>query len=767
LEQEYLVSIWQFGSIAAVLLTFAGFAALEVGLVRPKNTAAVAGAKLGGALACALVFATVGGRIMFRTSSMQLYQLAIGCTMAMTASSIATGAVAERMSFRAQLALVGLAGGLVFPAIARWGWIGGWLASRHFLDAGGATVVHAFAGATALGAVIVVGPRKARFGRGGEVRKIPGSSAALAVAGVITIWVGWVGWVVPGAVPPLGHMVLASSLAASAGGIVGLAGSAFRGGRVHVDVGARGLVAGLVGCSAMAPLAGAPLALVAGAVAALVMLLVDLLLARLRVDDATGVVGVHLGGGLVGTAAAGFIAHADFAVQLEGFAVCAGVAGAAAIATVLVTRLVMRIRVSADEEAEGLNVAIHGVLPEGADVAPVEVDVKFEPVAPSFEAFAEVAHIVVDAEGMVKATNPAASAIFGYAEREFLKGVNALHLFATPRGKAPMDAAGLDKLVGAAVARELAGVRRTGEEFHMEVSVQRTDEGLLSLSMRDITKRKQAEEGLDRALDEIQRRLERELDAAKVTIGSLVPGETVPPPGCELSAHKDRGRFLGTYFSEDGPSIIMFIGDVVDERKSALVDDDEGYGGSDYTHGLLLGDPAYSPARQLKNFAEVLNRIVLETGKGALLVQLSLTMVNLASGEMTWLDAGYPAPVTVKAQGKVVSLIGGDGTALGGTNNPSFLTRDLKLDSGDMVVLATDGITDAYSRSRKPFSARELRRLLGNANDVAALKDQILDRAHLVARDRGDEAHHSVLVFRREAVQTASRRRELPGVAAS
>ena len=754
-------------SATLLLLVPAGFATLEAGLLRPKNGASAALTKLTDTLIAATVYWICGFAVMFGTAADGVFAAGalpdslaknlVSLLFCVTAVTIVTGAVAERVSFLATVVLVALFAGLVYPVYGHWAWGGGFLQRAGFFDAAGAATVHTLGGAMALAGLIVVGNRAGRYTRRGNVVRFGGASVPLASLGFFLLWVGFLGWTTGAAamhdawslVP---RVVLSTLLSGAAGGITALAVGWTRRRVPELETLLRGGIAGLVavtgGCTLFSPAAS----LVVGAVAAVVMLALDGLWARLRVDDAIGVVAVHLGGGVWGTLAVALFGSSSFgrgvggqlALQLYGVAVAGAWGFGVSFLAFKGWSLVGRLRISPEEEFVGLSVTEHQAGTELMDLMDALEEVarhETPDAATMAEPFAEVAHVAIDARGAITFTNPTASAIFGYAETEFTR-VAPGSLFVD--GELPETSD---------VPTEARGMRRTGEDFPMEiwrgVTIIPGSETVLAVHcMKDITWRKEKEEGQNRPPAEIRRRFEREIDATPVV--RVLPEAHAYVLGSEVAAVVPPGaaEWFGYFRDDVGKSLTFYAGEVTWQPASAVslltgVVDDRTHGAEDM-HGLYLGREGQPPERQLRNLAEVLNRIALRTGRGEVQIGMTLLFVDLKNGEARFLGAGAPTPIYWKS-GRAVKELGGAGTAFGVSYEPEFDLRSLRLSPGDIVVTVSGGLLETFTPEGKLFRAGELKKIVGAHRDVRHIRDEIAARTRAIWKDRAGE--HAVMVF--------------------
>ena len=374
-----------------------GFTALESGLVRSKNSINVAIKNFANFLVAASLFWLFGFGVMFGsdegglvgTSSFLfdgdgafltaffLFQLGfIG-----TATTLMSGAVAERMRFGGYLVLATFVAAITYPVFGHWAWgdatltgggSDGWLRELGFVDFAGSTVVHSVGGWVALAAIIIVGPRIGRFGRGAV--PIRADYLPLTTVGVFVLWVGWYGFNGGsrfGLTADVPAVILNTTLAATFGGLVGMALTWRLDRRPDVVTIMNASLAGLVAITASAHIMSPWKAAVIGGVAAVVMRLVTRALERWRIDDAVGAVPVHLGAGIWGTLAVGLLGDPDafpvasgnleqVGIQLVGVGVAfAWAFGLGFLVLSLIDRQ-LPFRIDAEGEIAGLNIAEHG-----------------------------------------------------------------------------------------------------------------------------------------------------------------------------------------------------------------------------------------------------------------------------------------------------------------------------------------------------------------------------------------------------------------------
>jgi Amt family ammonium transporter len=299
-----------------------------------------------------------------------------------TAATIVSGAVAERIKYVSFIVFSFLLVAFVYPVTGHWIWGGGWLAQLGFWDFAGSTAVHSVGAWAALAGVLVLGPRIGKFAKDGTVRPIPGHNMTSAMTGALVLWLGWFGFnpgstmaADPGAIS---HIVVTTNLAAAAGALSATAVAWAMLGKPDVGMTINGALAGLVGITAGCAFVSPGSSLVIGAIAGALVVLGVQFFDRLRIDDPVGALAVHGIGGIFGTLAVGLFAQDAIAPGTTGnglffgggFSLLAkqaiGVAavGATVFAISLVLWLIIKatigVRVSEQEELEGLDIGEHG-----------------------------------------------------------------------------------------------------------------------------------------------------------------------------------------------------------------------------------------------------------------------------------------------------------------------------------------------------------------------------------------------------------------------
>jgi len=300
-----------------------------------------------------------------------------------TAATIVSGAVAERIKYGSFILFSFVLVAVIYPISGHWIWGGGWLASLGFWDFAGSTVVHSVGGWAALAGVIVLGPRMGKF-RDGKVHPIPGHSMPLATIGVFVLWLGWFGFN-PGstmAADPeaIARICITTNSAAAAGLLASTIVAWIALGKPDLSMTINGCLAGLVAVTASCAYISVGSALIIGTVAGVIVVFAVLMFDRLRLDDPVGALSVHLVNGIFGTIAVGLFAQDQFipnttgnglfyggglgllGSQLAGVAAVAVFAFAISYAAWQILNLTMGIRVTGEEEHEGLDIGEHGMV---------------------------------------------------------------------------------------------------------------------------------------------------------------------------------------------------------------------------------------------------------------------------------------------------------------------------------------------------------------------------------------------------------------------
>ncbi len=400
--------IWVLLSAFLVFLMQGGFAMVEAGLCRAKNAVNLMMKNLMDFSIGSIAFFAVGFAIMFgadkggfigssgfflsgESYDVSTYLLFIfQMVFAATAATIVSGAVAERLKIKAYLVYAIVVCALIYPVYGHWVWGGGWLSNLSFglghLDFAGSGVVHAMGGFIGLAGTIVLGPRIGKFAKDGSPRAIPGHSVVLAALGTFLLWFGWFGFnagsTLSGHELRIAVISVNTALAASAGAIIAMLIVWLKTKKWDVPMGLNGALAGLVAITAPCAWVEGWAAIVIGAIAGLVVVSGVYFLERRGIDDPVGAVSVHGLNGVWGLIAVGLFADGTYGnyttegplatglfygggweqliAQLIGVVACVAWAFILGFILFKVMDKLFGIRVSPQEEIEGLDLIEHG-----------------------------------------------------------------------------------------------------------------------------------------------------------------------------------------------------------------------------------------------------------------------------------------------------------------------------------------------------------------------------------------------------------------------
>jgi Amt family ammonium transporter len=300
---------------------------------------------------------------------------------AATAATIVSGAVAERIKLTSYILFTLVIVGFIYPVVGMWKWGGGWLNSISadlpaFYDFAGSTIVHSLGGWAALAGVIVLGPRIGKY-VDGKINPIPGHSIPLATIGVFLLWLGWFGFnggSVLSANPGLTSLVLVTTcLAAAAGAMGALITSAAYLKTFDLSMVLNGILGGLVGITAGADVMSPTEAILIGLIAGSAVVFAVVFFDKIKVDDPVGATSVHLVCGVLGTLFVGIFGDKGFGgtaegagmpqliAQLIGVIAVAGFVFPISYIVFMIISKTVGLRVHAKEEIEGLDIAEHGM----------------------------------------------------------------------------------------------------------------------------------------------------------------------------------------------------------------------------------------------------------------------------------------------------------------------------------------------------------------------------------------------------------------------
>jgi ammonium transporter, Amt family len=406
--------------IAGMLVFFMnlGFATVESGLCRAKNTATILAKNFIVFAASSIAFLIIGWGLMFgdgtpffgtqglwfvggadnspaMADSYKGDYSALNWTgiplwtkfffqlvFAGTAATIVSGAVAERIKFGAFYIFTFLMVGLIYPITGHWIWGGGWLAKLGMFDFAGSTVVHSVGGWAALAGIIVLGPRIGKYSKDGKALPIPGHSMTSATLGVFVLWFGWFGFN-PGSTmaadaAAIGRIAVATNTAGAAAAISASITAWMLLGKPDLSMMLNGALAGLVAITAPCAFVSIQSSLIIGLIAGVLVVFAVLFFDKVKIDDPVGATSVHLVCGVFGTLCVGLFAQDHFTPNTTGNGLffgggagllmkqLVGVGGVGAFVFALslviwkIIDAIVGVRVSAEEEIEGLDIGEHG-----------------------------------------------------------------------------------------------------------------------------------------------------------------------------------------------------------------------------------------------------------------------------------------------------------------------------------------------------------------------------------------------------------------------
>lgn len=376
-----------------VMWMAAGFAMLEMGLVRSKNVSMqglknIALYSIAGIMfwitGYNLMYTGVDGGFMgsfgpysfpdvgadtgdagYSVASDWFFQMVFCATTA----SIVSGTIAERIKLWPFLIFVVVLTGVLYPITGSWQWGGGWLAEMGFSDFAGSTLVHSVGGWAALAGAIILGARAGKYGENGSVTPMPGSSIPLATLGMFILWLGWFGFngasqLAMGTIADaadVSRIFANTNLAAAAGAVSAMILVQIVYKKVDVTMVINGALAGLVSITAEPLAPSVPLALVIGAVGGAIVVFAVPLLDKLKIDDVVGAIPVHLLAGIWGTLVTPLSGSGDFITQIIGIVSIGAFTFIASGIVWMILKVTMGIRVSEEDEALGLDKAEVGV----------------------------------------------------------------------------------------------------------------------------------------------------------------------------------------------------------------------------------------------------------------------------------------------------------------------------------------------------------------------------------------------------------------------
>ena len=403
-------TLWVF--LAAILVFFMnlGFASVEAGFARSKNTVNILSKNFIVFAISSLGFLLLGWGLMFGgdnpvigtenlwilggadlsayddtlTSSVPFWgKFFFQLVFCGTAATIVSGAVAERVRYISFIIFSFVLTLVIYPVVGHWVWGGGWLADLGFMDFAGDTVVHSVGGWAALSGAMILGPRIGKYDKNGKPRAIPGHNMSLAVIGLFVLWLGWFGFN-PGSTmsfrnpSDIMHILMTTNTSAIAAVVTSTITAWIFIGKPDLGMTVNGCLAGLVAVTGGCAYFTIEVSLLIGAIAGAFVVFAVMFFDRIKIDDPVGATSVHLGCGVLGTVFVGLFAKEGvtslsnanglfygggfglLGTQLLGIVAVGAFTFAASSVVWLILKKTVGIRVSAEEEIAGLDVGEHG-----------------------------------------------------------------------------------------------------------------------------------------------------------------------------------------------------------------------------------------------------------------------------------------------------------------------------------------------------------------------------------------------------------------------
>jgi len=298
-----------------------------------------------------------------------------------TAATIVSGAVAERIKYFSFIVFSLVLTAVIYPIIGHWIWGGGWLASKGFLDFAGSTQVHSIGGWAALAGILVLGPRIGKYNKDGSANAIPGHNLSLALIGCFVLWLGWFGFN-PGStmaadVDAISRICITTNTAAAFAMVASTITAVLLMGKPDLGMTINGCLAGLVAITAPCAFVSVLSSAIIGAIAGVWVVLAVIMFDKLHVDDPVGATAVHLANGVFGTLCVGLFAESQWmpnkanglffgggftqlSVQVLGIVAVAVTVFTLSLVAWLAIKAIMGLRVSVQEEIQGLDIGEHG-----------------------------------------------------------------------------------------------------------------------------------------------------------------------------------------------------------------------------------------------------------------------------------------------------------------------------------------------------------------------------------------------------------------------
>ena len=403
-------TLWVF--LAAILVFFMnlGFASVEAGFARAKNTVNILSKNFIVFAVSSLGFLLLGWGLMFGgdnpflgtehlfilgRADLSFYDDTLTSTVPFwgkfffqlvfcgTAATIVSGAVAERVKYVSFIVFSFVLTLVIYPIVGHWIWSGGWLADLGFMDFAGDSAVHSVGGWAALAGAVILGPRIGKYGKDGKPKAIPGHNMSLAVIGLFVLWLGWFGFN-PGSTmsfenpSDVMHILMTTNTSAIAAVLTSTVTSWITMGKPDLGMTINGCLAGLVGITGGCAYVSIESSIIIGALSGVLVVFAVIFFDKIKIDDPVGATSVHLGCGVFGTICVGLFAQEGvtslstrnglffgggfglLGTQLLGIVAVGAFVFASSALVWFVLKKTIGIRVSREEEIQGLDIGEHG-----------------------------------------------------------------------------------------------------------------------------------------------------------------------------------------------------------------------------------------------------------------------------------------------------------------------------------------------------------------------------------------------------------------------
>lgn len=403
-------TLWVFLTAILVFFMNLGFASVEAGFARAKNTVNILSKNFIVFAVSSLGFLLLGWGLMFGgdnpfvgtehlfilgNADNSFYDDTLTSTVPFwgkfffqlvfcgTAATIVSGAVAERVKYVSFIVFSFVLTLVIYPIVGHWIWGGGWLADLGFMDFAGDSAVHSVGGWAALAGAVILGPRIGKYGKDGKPKAIPGHNMSLAVIGLFVLWLGWFGFN-PGSTmsfenpSDVMHILMTTNTSAIAAVLTSTATSWITMGKPDLGMTINGCLAGLVGITGGCAYVSIESSIIIGALSGVLVVFAVIFFDKIKIDDPVGATSVHLGCGVFGTICVGLFAQEGvtslstrnglffgggfglLGTQLLGIVAVGAFVFASSALVWFVLKKTIGIRVSREEEIQGLDIGEHG-----------------------------------------------------------------------------------------------------------------------------------------------------------------------------------------------------------------------------------------------------------------------------------------------------------------------------------------------------------------------------------------------------------------------